>query len=197
MNDDKEIRSDAKLKNLPREMRDDLWRMRHPEEDGEKVRFIDILAWLKGKGVDSSLASLSEYYSWERTERRMEAARARADQAGRMLASDPNATPEDVARVGQMVFTSEMVDSGNVKAFVQLEKLRLAQKQTEQDERKLDQRDQELTQRETLVAQSERRVALLEKKAEFADAVKKAAENSLGGITAEQMAEIERKLKLL
>lgn len=38
---------------------------------------------------------------------------------------------------------------------------------------------------------------LVKKKAAFADAVKEAAENRQGGITAEDMKEIERKLKLL
>jgi hypothetical protein len=38
---------------------------------------------------------------------------------------------------------------------------------------------------------------LLKKKAEFADEVKKQAENREGGITAEDMREIERKLKIL
>ena len=36
-----------------------------------------------------------------------------------------------------MVFTSEMVDAGNVRAFVQLEKLRLSQRVIDQDERRL------------------------------------------------------------
>ena len=43
----------------------------------------------------------------------------------------------------------------------------------------------------------ERKVALLEEKARFADEVKKAAANREGGLTAEDMAEIERKLKLM
>jgi hypothetical protein len=67
----------------------------------------------------------------------MEAARERASQAREELAKDPNATPEDVARVGQIVFTSEMVDAGNVRGFVALEKLRLANRVADQDERRL------------------------------------------------------------
>ena len=138
MEADKEIRADAKLKNLSREVRDDLWRMRHPEEDGEKVRSADILVWLQSThGVRCSLAALSEYYAWERSERRMEAARLRAEQARRLMAQDPAATPEAIARMGQMAFTSEMVDAGNVRAFVALEKLRLAQRLADQDERRL------------------------------------------------------------
>jgi hypothetical protein len=98
---------------------------------------VDILVWLKDHGIDSSLGALSEFYAWERTERRMEAARERASQAREELAKDPNATPEDVARVGQIVFTSEMVDAGNVRGFVALEKLRLANRVADQDERRL------------------------------------------------------------
>jgi hypothetical protein len=75
-----------------------------------------------------------------------------------------------------MVFTAETLEDGNVKGYVALAKLRLASRALDHDARRL---------------------AVLEAKAAFADAVKAAAENSTGGITAEQMAEIERKLKLL
>jgi len=74
------------------------------------------------------------------------------------------------------VFTAEMLEAGNVRAYVALAKLRLVNRQVDLDER---------------------RIELLEKKAQFADLVKKAAENKQGGVTAEEMAEIERKLKMM
>lgn len=135
---DKEIRADAKLKNLPPEVLEELWRLRNPaDEDEKKSTYVEVLAWLKARGIDSSLGALSEFYSWLRMCRRMEAAKNRAAQAREEMAKDPNATPESVARVGQMVFTAEMVDEGNVKAFVELEKLRIQQRSLDQDERKL------------------------------------------------------------
>jgi hypothetical protein len=176
---DKEIRSDAKLKNLPREVRDHLWRFRNPEEDGEKVRFIDILLYLKGKGIESSLGALSEFFAWERAERRMEGARARAEQARTLLAADPNATPEDVARVGQMVFTSEMVDAGNVKAFVALEKLRMQQQALDHDRRRI-------TLLEANAAQAKAKL----------DALATAAKSG-GGLTPETLRQIEEAAGLL
>lgn len=135
---DKEVRSDAKLKNLPPEVRETLWRYRYPEEDGEKLPMVAILAALQREhGITSSLASLSEFYSWQRLQKRMETARARAEQAKLELMRTSDLSPEDIERVGQCVFTSETVEAGNVKAFVQLAKLRLASRSLELDARRL------------------------------------------------------------
>ena len=179
MTSDREIRTDAKLKGLPRATRDELWRMRHPEEDGEKVKYVDILVWLKDQGIDSSLAALSEFYAWERQERRMEAARQRAEQARTMLAADPDATPEAIARVGQMVFSAEVVDAGNVRAFVALEKLRLQQMQLDHDNRR--------------IAMLEERQRAAKQKLEAATSAAKAG----GGLTPETLAAIEEAANLL
>lgn len=67
----------------------------------------------------------------------------------------------------------------------------------ERDERSLKQKDRVISQKDEIIAQSERRIAVLEKKAAFYDAAKKASEQGEGGITAEEMADIERRLKLL
>ena len=76
---EKEIRADAKLKNLPGEMLETLWRLRNPEDDGQKLTFVEVLAWLNLEhGIDSSLGALSEFYSWLRLKRRIESAAARA-----------------------------------------------------------------------------------------------------------------------
>lgn len=177
---DKEIRADAKLKNLPAEMLEELWRFRNPEEDGEKLTYVAVLAELQTRhGISSSLGALSEFYSWLRMERRMTAARARAEQARTLLAQDPNATPEAIANVGHITFTSEMVQDGNVKAFVALEKLRLASRQLDFDGRRL---------------------TLLEDKAAEAKAMLLALTSnakSKGGLTPETLAEIEHAAGLL
>jgi len=176
---DKEIRADAKLKNLPPEILEDLWRFRNPEEDGEKLTFVAVLAELQTRyGIVSSLASLSEFYSWQRMERRMTEARARAEQARTLLAQDPNATPEAIANVGHMTFTSEMVQDGNVKAFVALEKIRLASRQLDFDHRRLQ---------------------LLEGKAQRLDALEAKAKeiHQAGGLSAETLEMLEKQLKLL
>lgn len=126
MDNDKEIRSDAKLKNLPPQALEDLWRFRNPEEDGEKLTLEAILVQVQENyGFTCSLSSLSEFYKWLRLKRRMDSARERAEQARVELANDPNVSPADLARIGQKVFTAEMVEDGNVKAFVELVKLQL------------------------------------------------------------------------
>jgi len=68
----------------------------------------------------------------------------------------------------------------------------------ERDERSLKQKDRVISQKDEIIAQNERRIAVLEKKAAFYDAVKaKANEPGTGGVTAEQMEDIERRLKMM
>lgn len=135
---DKEPRMDAKLKNLPAEALEDLWRFRYPEEGGTKLAYEEILVEIPLRfGVTSSLGALSEFYSWLRLKRRMEHAATRAEQVRMELAKDGSLTPEDLERVAQTVFTAEALEGGDIKAFVALGKLRIAQRQIHQDERRL------------------------------------------------------------
>jgi hypothetical protein len=124
MPNDKEIRSDAKLKNLPSEALEELWRFRNPEEGGTKLPLEEIAVEIPLRyGFTVSLSTLSEFYSWLRQKKRVEAAAERASQARLQLAKDPEMTPEGLRKVGQMIFTSEMIEGGDVKAFVELVKL--------------------------------------------------------------------------
>lgn len=136
---EEESRADAKLKGLPRSVRDVLWLMRNPMDEGDKkFSYAEILVWLQSEhGVGSSMGALSPYFAWERMIRDMEAARADARQAEEEMAKDPHATPEAIANVGQMVFTSRVTRENNIKAFVALEKLRLQQIALGMDARKL------------------------------------------------------------
>jgi len=176
---EKEIRSDAKLKNLPEEALEELWLMRNPGEDGEKLPLEAIavevpLRW----GFTCSVSTLSEFFKWLRLKKRMEAATHRAEQARLALASDPNITPADLSRIGQMVFTAETIEDGNVKAYVELVKLQLqAAKQ-----------DLEL-----------RKLKILETKAARMDAIEAKAKEITagGGLSAETLEVIEKQLKLL
>lgn len=175
---DRETRTDAKLKNLPEEDLEQLWQWRYPPEGGEKLSYSQILEELPARfGISSSLASLSEFYSWLRLRKRMERTRSRVAQAQEALKrEDPSASAEDLERLGQMVFTAESIEGGDIKAFVALLRVRNQARALEHDER---------------------RISLLERKAEFHEEVKKAAANREGGVTAEEMAEIERRLKIL
>jgi len=177
---EQESRSNAKLKSLPRSVRDLMWQMRNPQEEGEKkFSYVEILAWLQAEhGVESSMGALTPYFAWERLARRMEEAKSRAEQAREEMARDPHATPEAIANVGQMVFTAEMVDEGNVKAFVELEKLRMQNKQLDLDLQKF---------------------ALVKAKADRLDALEAKAKELKqgGGLSAETLEMLEKQLKIL
>jgi hypothetical protein len=177
---DKEIRADAKLKNLPPQALEDLWRFRNPEEDGEKLTLEAVLVEVPLRyGFTCSLSSLSEFYKWLRLKRRMDSAAERASQARLALAQDPNMTPEMLARVGQMVFTAETIEDGNVKAYVELVKLQLQARSLEINAGKL---------------------KLLEDAAKDAKAKLKAlttAAKSNNGLTPETLKQIEEAASLL
>jgi hypothetical protein len=163
---DKEVRADAKLKNLPDEILDTLWRFRNPEEDGEKLTLEAILVQLKDeRGIEVSISTLSEFYKWLRFKRRMESAQDRAQQAREEMLKDPTINADDIERVAQAVFTAETMEDGNVKGFVALAKLRIANKQLQIDER---------------------RIELLERKAAQADQAKTVSDDD--ALTAEEKA---------
>lgn len=177
--DDKEIRADAKLKSLPPEALDLLWRMRYPEEDGLKYTYSAILAMLPASyGISSSLAALSEFYSWLRLKRRIEGAAARAQQVRLELAKDPSVTPEDLERMAQTVFTAETIEDGDIKNYVALATLRLNRQRVDQDERKL---------------------KIIEAKANRLDELEARARDlkAGGGLSAETLDMLEKQLKLL
>ena len=163
---EKEIRADAKLKNLPQEMLDVLWRYRNPEDDGEKLTLEAVLVEIKREhGIEVSLSTLSEFYKWLRFKRRIESAQQHAQQARLEMAKDPTINADDIERVAQAVFTAETMEEGNVKGFVALAKLRIASKQLQHDER---------------------RIELLEKKAAQADQARGVSDND--ALSAEEKA---------
>lgn len=136
--EDKEIRADAKLKNLPPEALEELWLMRNPGEDGEKLTLEAIAVEVPLRyGFTCSVSSLSEFFKWLRLRKRLESAQHRAAQARMELARDPSITPADLSRVGQMVFTAETIEDGNIKAYVELVKLQLQSAKQDIELRKL------------------------------------------------------------
>lgn len=176
---DKETRADAKLKNLPREILEELWRYRYPEEDGTKLTYVEVLAVLQEKhGIVSSLGALSEFYAWLRLKVRMENAASRATQVRMELAKDSSITPDDLERIAQTVFTSEALDGQDLKGYVALATLRLNKQRVNQDERKL---------------------KMLEAKADRMDAIEAKAKEikQAGGLSAETLDMLEKQLKIL
>lgn len=133
------VRADARLQNLPQEALDELWSLRHPEVEGDKVwTLTDVAAWAPGRfGFEVSTSAVANFYQWLALKRRLDGAAARAEQARLELARDPNMTPEDVERVGQLVFTTEALESGNVKGYVALARLRLQSQAQQLEKEKL------------------------------------------------------------
>jgi hypothetical protein len=118
-----EIKSNAKLKNLPAAALDEMWLLRHPEEpEGKVFSFTEILGALPGMyGMTSSMAALSEFYSWLTLKRDLDDAIARSEQAQlEFLVKNPGATPEAMQAAGQIVFTSKTMQTGDVAGFVKL-----------------------------------------------------------------------------
>jgi hypothetical protein len=124
----KEPRADSKLKRRPPEEQDAWWELRNPTEPDTKPWTLEALAVhiQEELGIDVSLRAVSEWQSWYATQRRLERAAERAEQVKLELAKDPRLTPQDLARAGQVVFMNEAMETGNVKAYVQLAKLQLA-----------------------------------------------------------------------
>lgn len=179
MMDTKSTRADAKLKNLPAEALETLWRFRHPEEGGTALTYEAILVELpKLFGITSSMGALSDFYAWLRMQRRIEAAKDRAAQVRMELAKDASITPDDLERVAQTVFTAETIEGGDIKSFVALATLRLNRQRVDQDERKL---------------------RMLEVKASRLDELEAKARELKkgGGLSAETLEMLEKKLKIL
>jgi F0F1-type ATP synthase delta subunit len=171
-------RSDAKLKNLPEADQETLWLLLHPTDETTPPYSLEALAVhiSEEHRFEPALSSISEWRSWYSQQRRTANAMARAEQAKiEWLKENPAATPEDLERLGQMVFTSESIESGNVKAFVALMRESSRRKALELDQRKL---------------------ALLERKAAAADAAKveiaKLRDPSAGLSTSERQAIIDK-----
>ena len=173
--------ANAKIKMLPDDAQEALWRLLHPDDkDTPPYTLVDVLVHLKeDHGVECALSTLSEWHSWYALGRRMENAQARADQAKlEWLRENPNASPDELEKLGQMVFTAETIEGGNVKGFVALMRERSRRKALEIDSAKL---------------------AILQRKADRLDELEAKAKEMKagGGLTAETIEMLEKKLKLL
>jgi len=143
----KKPRADSKLKNLPKVDQEHLWELLSQpqvamsDEPGAPMRPFTLqelqteVPLLHGFTV--ALSTLSEWRSWYALRLRTQSAMARADQAKlEWLKENPDATPEDLGRLGQMVFTAESIEDGNIKGFVALMRERNRQRAIELDHEK-------------------------------------------------------------
>lgn len=191
----KDPRADAILQNkaeADQEFADFMWRLRHPEKDGQKLTLIEVQVELQERhGIAiKSLSSLSDFYKWLSVRRDFQNSRNVVYQIKEEMRKDPSMTEEAIERAGVVMLATRGIQTKDAKLFSAMMKIG-------QGRKKLDQNDKRLKQTDKSLENEERRVKLLEQKAAFYDAVKKASENREGGITAEEMADIERRLKLL
>ncbi|BCU75997.1 hypothetical protein [Luteolibacter sp. LG18] len=136
---DQDPRPDAKLQNLSDEEHEVLWRFRHPEKGGKKLKLDAILVEIPLRyGFTVALSTLSDFYRWLAFRRRIAEAKRRANQAKAELANDPSITPEELDRVAQIVFTSEATENLDIKGYVALAKLRLAKEKHSLERQKLE-----------------------------------------------------------
>ncbi len=194
------IRADAKIKKLPAEDQETLWIRLNPTDATVPAYTIEAgMAYLLEEyDISVAKSTFSEWCAWYALNLRMDAAEERAQQSKERYAREnPTAALQELEDYAQFVFTSETLENRDVLNFGRLKKLRQAEYTAKQKDQVIAIKDREVAQKDELLRQAERRVTLLEKKAAFYDAVKKASENREGGITAEEMADIERRLKLL
>jgi hypothetical protein len=174
---DKEIRADAKLKNRAEqdpEFAAEMWRFRHPEEGGEKLTLEAICAALPDFcGMSCSLSTLSEFYSWLRLKRRLDARANLADQLKTELAKDPDITEDQIRRAGQRLFMAEGIIEKDARVFADMVKIG-------QNETKLAQNDAKLKLSKKALAHDARRLELLEAKAARLDAAEAAIKEIKG-----------------
>lgn len=119
---DEEIRADAKLKNLPEGKLDELWLLRHPVDGGKRKKIREIKALLpKQFGLSASISTISGFYRWLRQKRETEQSMEAAEQAKlEFLKENPDASPEALHSLAQMVFTNKAMQQGDVKAWAKV-----------------------------------------------------------------------------
>ena len=171
MKKDRKPRADSKLKNLPPAEQEGLWELMHPSAPDTRAWSLDeVGADIASRlGFSVALSTLSEWHSWYSLERRMRSARERANQTALQLATNKDFTPEAIDRAAQTVFTSEMLEEGNVTGYVALARLGLERAVLKQNEAKLQQNEARLEISRKALGHDARRLALLEKKAAQAD----------------------------
>lgn len=172
-----------------------MWRLRRtpvdaegqsvPPAEGSAWTQEAVRGWLRDvHGVSCSSGAFSEWERWYPVSQRLTGAKHYALDIKELLRSrDPDLEIEQLDRYGDLAFRKMAFDLDDAELFAEMRKLTL--------------KERTVRQRDVQLEQDARRIALLEEKARFADEVKKAAANREGGLTAEDMEEIERRLKLM
>lgn len=135
-------------------------------------------------GIESSTGALHNFYHKHCVKFKMRKARELAAEVRAVLAeSDQSFDEGTMALAEQRAFELAVENGGDVGDLVSLQKLKIERIKLQLQREKIE--------------QDNRRITLLEAKAAFVDEMKDRAANREGGLTPEDMEEIERKLKLL
>jgi hypothetical protein len=174
-------RSDAKLKNLPRETLDELWDLKSPDDPEQKaLGLVEICGVLRDQyKIEIGKSALAEFYQWLDVQRRMWARERLCDQIKEEIAKDPSLTPEQVRKAGQRLFMADGILERDVVKFKVADDSMGAEYRARQ-------KDAEIAIRKKNTGLLERKVKLLEKKAAQADAAEKVSGD--GSLTAEEKA---------
>lgn len=136
----KQPRADAKLKNLPEDAQEALWRLRHPSEgeDRKPLTLEELQCEVPLRyGFTVSLASLSEWHNWYALKQGINNAQARAEQLRAEMAQSGSFTAEQIERAGQVYFMSQAVGDGDPKTFFLMAKIGLQREQQSLEREKL------------------------------------------------------------
>jgi hypothetical protein len=132
-------RSDAKLKNLPREVLDELWDLKAPADAEQKaLGLVEICGVIRDQyKIEIGKSALAEFYQWLEVQRRMRARETLIDQVKEIIARDATLSPEQVRKAGQRLFMADGILERDVSKFATAASL-------EGDDYRAAQKDQEI-----------------------------------------------------
>ena len=176
-------RSDARLRNLPEELRDEL--VRRLVVEGE--RYADVRDWLaKEHAVKTSVGALSEFWNSDCVRVKFLRAKGTADTVkGDLAAAGGDFGEAAVNALSQRVFELAIAPGVDAEEVATLVRAITAHRRVENQSASLE--------------LANRRIRLLEEKAEADRKVleRAAAEAKSGGLTAATLEEMERRAKIL
>lgn len=130
MDDPNDTRADAKLRDLPKADLLFLWSCRNPAPGEKRITFSRIRAEILPRyGTTMSGSTLSDFYAWLKVWKRWQDATDFAQQARMELAKDPLVSDEELDRFSDRVMKAEVAVNKDVKGYVAIRKLGLAEKQ--------------------------------------------------------------------
>jgi hypothetical protein len=170
-------RPDAILQNkaeADQEFADVMWRLRHPEKDGQKLKLVEVMVWLQDEhGITiKSVSTVSDFYKWLAVRRDFQNSRNVVYQIKEEMRKDRSMTPEAIERAGVVMMATRGIQMKDAKLFSAMMKIGQGRTKLEQNDKRLKQTDKSLE-------HDARRVAMLERKAALLDEAKGVLESSI------------------